>query len=173
LAGVRGGKDGASSYYSYTGWPPTKQTANLPFRLVGCQDEALQIGWLVQLGRFGWLFGWIAKNTTADVSINLINSTTCLKSNISPRTQPFGDLNSRGCCPRRVDEVGVRDNESEWWFSRNTSRGVAIVFINLRSYEVLRSEPNRRDLRAKSTPLVRLVYRVFKPPKQPLYQILQ
>jgi hypothetical protein len=67
--------------------------------------------------------------TAADVSINLIIITTSLKSIIFTTTSPFEELYSRACCPRRVDEVGGRDNELEWWFIRNTGRGVAIVYL--------------------------------------------
>jgi hypothetical protein len=67
--------------------------------------------------------------TAADVSMNLIIITTSLKSIIFTTTSPFEELYSKACCPRRGDEVGSRDNELEWWFSRNTGRGVAIVYL--------------------------------------------
>ena len=66
-----------------SGWPPTKQTANRPFRLVGWLIEVPQIGWLPQLGRVGWLFGWIAKDTTADISIY------CVASMVVKNKEPF------------------------------------------------------------------------------------
>jgi hypothetical protein len=39
--------------------------------------------------------------------------------------QPFEHLIEGGCCSRRVDEVDVKNNEFNWWLSRDTGRGVA------------------------------------------------
>ena len=39
--------------------------------------------------------------------------------------------------PKSGREVGVRNNEFNCWSSRDTDRGVAIVFIDLNPYEVL------------------------------------
>jgi hypothetical protein len=67
-------------------------------------------------------------------------TTTSLKSDISPTTQLFEDLNSRGCCPRGVNKVGPRDNELNRRLSRNTGRGVAIVSIVIKC-----SDPSQID----------------------------
>ena len=94
-------------------------------------------------GREVGLVEWIAKYIAADVSIISSNTTTSLKSNISPTMQPFEDLNSRGCCPRRVDEVGPRDSELNWWLSRNNGRGVAIVSIIIKCSDLSQIDASR------------------------------